>query len=81
VGSDIEVVAADGFARVELDTTAYSAIVSECEKVGQWGIALRLLVHVAFAREQLDTITYSAAFSAYEKGGQSDQALRILMEM
>ena len=67
--------------RIDPDVTGYGAVISACEKGGQWLLALAQLREMHQQRAKVDVISYSAAVSACEKGRQWLLALAQLREM
>lgn len=68
-------------AGVEADTITYSALISVCEKAGQWQKAMEVFGWMAMKGVRPNVVTYSALISACEKGGQSELAVEAFEEM
>ncbi|CAK9030728.1 Pentatricopeptide repeat-containing protein, partial [Durusdinium trenchii] len=61
---------------VQLSTVpAVNAVISACEKAGQWQVALLLLSQLV-EEDRMDVTSYNAAISACEKGVQWRLALQ-----
>eukprot|EP00435_Cladocopium_sp_Y103_P018947 s3611_g4.t1 len=68
-------------AKISPNVICYSAVISACEKGGQWEQALSLFQAMPKAQISPNVISYSAAISACEKGGQWEQALTLFETM
>jgi pentatricopeptide repeat protein len=66
---------------VEPDTITYSALISACEKSGQWQKAVEIFGWMSMRRIEPNVYTYSALISACEKGGQWELAIEVFDEM
>ena len=52
------------------DVYSYNALISACEKGGQWERAVEVFEEMKAAGVKPDVITYSALITACEKGAQ-----------
>ena len=68
-------------AKILSDAISYSAVISACEKGGQWEQALTLFQAMPKAKISPNVVSYSAGISACEKGGQWEQALTLFESM
>ena len=59
----------------------YSAVISACEKGGQWEKALEVFASMDSNGVSPNDITYCAVISACEKGRQWEKALEIFASM
>jgi pentatricopeptide repeat domain-containing protein 1 len=55
---------------VKPDVYSYNALISACEKGGQWERAVEVFEEMKAAGVKPDVITYSALITACEKGAQ-----------
>lgn len=65
----------------EPDVFTYSALISSCDKGGQWACALNFLSEMWKRSIQPNRVTYCAAISACEKGHRWHNVVRLLEEM
>ena len=68
-------------AKVTPNVVTYSALISACEKKGQWPAALCLFEEMPSAKVTPNAVTYTALISACEKKGQWQAALCLFEEM
>ncbi|CAE8698390.1 unnamed protein product, partial [Polarella glacialis] len=66
---------------IESNVFHYSAVITSCEKLGKWELALSLLNKMPQTGVLPDRINYNAVISTCEKGGQWQLALSILNSM
>jgi pentatricopeptide repeat domain-containing protein 1 len=59
----------------------YSALISACEKGGQWKLALEVLEDMKTAGHGVNVIAYSATISALSKGQQWEIALQLFRQI
>ncbi|CAE7553013.1 unnamed protein product [Symbiodinium natans] len=67
--------------RMAGDVVTYTAVVSACEKAGEWEKALGVLGRMVAARVQGDVVVYNAVISAHAKGAQWQRGLLLLARM
>eukprot|EP00434_Breviolum_minutum_P038672 symbB.v1.2.034310.t2/scaffold4407.1/size40053/1 len=66
---------------VQVDIITYASVITACEKIGQWQLALSALSEHKQRQLQTDLITYNSAISACEKGSQWEHALDLLRQV
>ena len=68
------------FMHVRRDTISLNAVLSACEKAGQWQMASHLLQSVALQKIEADTVSYNAVVASCEDG-KWEFALALLCDM
>eukprot|EP00913_Durusdinium_trenchii_P024746 g23227.t1 len=64
-----------------LDLINFNAVISSCEKDGQWQWALQLLQEIRRSMLRPNVVSYNAAISACEKGGAWEYSVEVLKEI
>ena len=67
--------------KVAKDIITWNAVITACQKGGQWQAALLVFSEMGETKLAPDAITFGAAIAACQTGGQWEIALQILSQM